>query len=486
MRLTGLFRFLVPCALLTACWQYSSVDGASAGGGPGDIYPGTEKSSQWTPNRFESTAEDSFSTFGLDVDKAAFAWHRKKVMQEGALPEPGSVRTEEYLNWFGFASDRGQGDEVFRVDVETARTPYRDSLIGLRIGLDARDIGGDEAPWNLTILVDVSGSMTGRLDLVKKSLGHLVDAMRAGDRVSIATYAGRVSTVLEPTDLGQKDRAALKSIIADMKAGGGTAMSDGLVNAYRVNRMGFIEGGVNRVIVCSDGDANIGATGWEDMLAKIRQYKDQGITLSTLGFGSGNYSDENMEMLADRGNGNYYYIDSESEARRLFTEELTGMMRVVAWDAKIQVAFRAEAVKSYRLIGYENRAIHDSDFKQDTTDAGEIGAGHTVTALYELVLADPAAPLGTASLRYKDASGSVKTLVRPLGAASGTAFAAASGDFRFAFAVAEYAEILRRSPFVQTRLSDVAATLRGIDPGGDAKRIEFAQIVDRAATLRAQ
>jgi Ca-activated chloride channel family protein len=408
MRMTGMISFFIACSLLTACYVEDKMVAGSIGG---DYYPGTEKSSGFTPNGFVRTAKDSLSTFGLDVDKAAYTFHRRKVMQENMLPSPEAVRTEEFLN-------------------------------------------------------------------------YLVDAMRSGDRISIATYAGEVSTVLEPTALAQKDKAGIKGIIHALSPGGGTAMADGLKNAYAVNRKGFLEGGVNRVIVCSDGDANIGATGWEDMLAQVKSYKEQGITMSTLGFGIGNYSDANMEMLADRGNGNYYYIDSEAEAERLFTEELTAMMQVVAWDAKIQVAFRREAVKSYRLLGYENRDIADSAFHDDTTDAGEIGAGHTVTAPYELVLADPSAPLGAVHLRYRDASGAAHSLTRDLGSYSGAGFSAASADFRFAFTVAEYAEILRQSRYSDTRMEDISAMLRGLDKGGDPKRAEFAGIVDKAARLR--
>lgn len=483
MRLAGAISLFIASSLFLACVTEDDEDVSVWNADGADYYPGNEKSSAFTPNSFVGTDQDSLSTFGLDVDKASYTFHRKKVMQENMLPNPEAVRTEEFLNWFGFSSANGRGDEVFRIDVEAARSPFRDSLVGLRVGLEAKDIRQADIPWNLTFLVDISGSMAGRLDLVKASLGRLVDAMRPGDRLSIATYAGGVSTVLEPTTLAQKDKAALKGIIQDLSAGGGTAMSDGLENGYAVNRRGFLAGGVNRVIVCSDGDANIGASSWEAMLKRIRQYKEEGITLSTLGFGIGNYNDATMEMLADRGNGNYYYIDSEAEAERLFTKELSAMMEVVAWDAKIQVAFSPQAVKSYRLLGYENRAIKDSDFKKDTTDAGEIGAGHAVTALYELVLANPSAPLGTVHLRYKDASGSVRSVDRDLGAFAGTSSAAASSDFRFAFTVAEYAEVLRGSQFVQTRLGDVAAALRGLDKGGDPRRLEFAEVVAKAATL---
>lgn len=483
MRLSGILLLSLSGMAFFGCMVGDESRGIGGSQYKSDYFPGEEKSSRFTPNGFETTAEDSLSTFGLDVDKAAYTFQRRKIMQEGTLPEKGAVRTEEFLNYFGFSAELGHGDDVFRIAVEDSRAPFRDSLVALRIGLEARDTRQADAAWNITMLVDISGSMQDRLDLVKTSMGYLVDAMRPGDKLSIATYAGGVTTVLEPTTLAQQGKDELKGIIRDLRAGGGTAMSDGLENAYHVNDRGFLQDGVNRIVVCSDGDANIGNTGWEEMLASVRQYKRKGITLSTLGFGIGNYNDANMEMLADRGNGNYYYIDSEAEAKRLFTEELTAMMKVVAWDAKIQVAFRAEAVKSYRLLGYENRAIADSAFKDDTTDAGEIGAGHTVTALYELVLENPSAPLGAVHLRYKDASGAVRSCDRELGAFSGGAFASASADHRFAFAVAEYAEILRGSQYTRSRAQDVAVTLRGMNLSGDAKREEFARLVDKAAPL---
>lgn len=473
------FAFLLGCSVT----DDEDVSSLSGGGTYSDSYPGAEKSHPFTPHAFVPASEDNLSTFGLDVDKASYTFHRKKVLQEGMLPDPRAVRTEEFLNYFGFSCANGRGDDVFRIEVETARSAFRDSLVNLRIGLEARDSRPAGAPWNLTFLVDVSGSMTERLELVKRSLGYLVDAMRPGDRISVATYAGSVSTVLEPTTLAERDKAAIKGILGDLKPGGGTAMSDGLANAYAVNRRGYLDGGVNRVIVCSDGDANIGAAGWDEMLKRIREYKDDGITLSTLGFGLGNFNDANMEMLADRGNGNYYYIDSDQEAQRLFREELTSMMQVVAWDSKVQVEFDEAAVRSYRLLGYENRDIADTAFKNDTTDAGELGAGHTVTALYELVLENPAAPLGTLHLRYRDAAGVNRSLDRELGSFTGKGFAQASTDFRFAFAVAEYAEILRGSGFVGTGMQDVAAMLKGLDAGGDSKRTEFAQIVAKAAGL---
>lgn len=483
MRLAGISAIILG-TMLTACMMDDNLGRAGVRESTLDIKAGGDRSSLFTPHAFVPTDADSLSTFGLDVDKAAYTFHRKVVMQEGLLPRPEAVRTEEFLNYFGIAYPNGRGDEVFLLDVEAARSPFRDSIVNLRIGIQARAAAGAAPlPWNLTFLVDVSGSMAGRLEMVQGTLERLVDAMREGDRISIATYAGSVSTVLDPTTLREKDRETVKGIIRDLRAGGGTAMADGLENAYAVNRRGFLAVGVNRVIVCSDGDANIGATGFEAMLARIRHHKEEGITLSTLGFGIGNYNDADMEMLADRGNGNYYYIDSDAEAARLFSEELTAMMRVVAWDARIQLSFASAAVKSYRLLGYENRNIADTAFRQDTTDAGEIGAGHTVTALYELVLADPSAGLGKAELRYRDASGANRVLERDLGTWPGGAFTAASGDFRFAVAVAEYAEILRRSPHTRSRMSDVLAIVGGTSAGGDAKRAEFAEIVRKAAGL---
>ncbi|MBC8346959.1 MAG: von Willebrand factor type A domain-containing protein [Candidatus Marinimicrobia bacterium] len=451
-----------------------------------DYYPGTEKFDSLTFNPFVFTVDDNLSTFGVDVDAGSYTFGRKKI-NEGHLPPKESVRIEEYINYF--KQDYPQPITTpFSVSVDGAPSPFRgDSLHILRIGLQGRDLTDSERKaWNLTFLVDISGSMTSRLDLVKKSLYILVDQMQAGDKISICTYAGGVGTVLMPTTLSQNDAEGIKGIIADLTAGGTTAMASGLYNAYTVNLSGFINDGVNRVIVCSDGDANVGSTSHEEILTMISTYVEKGITLSTLGFGQGNYNDYLMERLADRGNGNYYYIDSLKEAERLFTEELVSVMEVIAKDVKIQVEFNPVAVIRYRLIGYENRNIADQDFENDTTDAGEIGAGHRVTALYELELTDlGSGNLGTVHLRYKAPNGDadIPLDVNISASAIANTFSEGSKRLRFTIGIAEYAEILRGSPYVNTTLNMVEEIMMGAVSGSDDRDVEFLELIRKAQTI---
>jgi len=444
-----------------------------------DYYPGSERHGDLTYNGFVNADEDNLSTFGVDVDAGSYTFGRKKI-NEGIIPAPSSVRVEEYINYF-HQNYPTPDTEPFSVSVDGAPSPFRaDSLHLLRIGLKGREASAGDMPWNLTFLIDISGSMRSRLDLVKESLYILVDNMRLGDQVSICTYAGSVGTVLTPTGLQQNDADAIKAIISDLEAGGSTAMASGLQNAYDVNSSGFLDGGVNRIIVCSDGDANVGATSHEAILELISDYVDQGITLSTLGFGSGNYNDQLMEQLADQGNGNYYYIDSINEAERLFTEELSGVMEVIAKDVKIQVEFNSASVLRYRLIGYENRDIEDEEFENDSTDAGEIGAGHRVTALYELELIQGGSnSLGIVHLRYKmpDGETDIPFDVSISRSDLADSFSQASDRFRFTAGVAEYAEIVRESPYVQTTLYAVEALVASALIGSDERDTELLELI---------
>jgi len=457
----------------------------SYSGSEGDYYPGEEQFGDLVYNNFVNTNEDNLSTFGIDVDTGSYTFGRKKI-NEGQLPPPASVRVEEYINYFR-QDYPPPDDNPFAVYVDGARSPFRgDEFHLLRIGLQARNVIDNTKPWNLTFLIDISGSMTSRLDLVKQSLYILIDEMREGDLISVCTYAGGVRTILPPTSLSDADRESIKGMIGDLQAGGSTAMASGLQNAYQINREGFLPDGVNRILVCSDGDANVGPTSHDEMFELIRSYVEEGITLSTLGFGQGNYNDYGMEQLADMGNGNYYYIDSLTEAARLFTEELVGVMEVIAKDVKVQVEFNPEAVRRYRLIGYENRAIHDDDFKDETTDAGEIGAGHRVTALYEIELVDGVSgDVGTVHLRYKQPSGHTDIpldVVIPRHAVTAE-FDQASRRFQFTAGVAEFAEILRESPYVNTRFADVEAIVENAVSGGDDRDVEFLELVRRAMRI---
>ncbi len=454
-------------------------------GGKSDYFPGTEKHGELTYNGFVFTSEDNLSTFGVDVDAGSYTFGRKKI-NEGIIPAASSVRVEEYINYFR-QDYEVPIDRPFSVSIEGAPSPFRsDSLHLMRIGLQGREASEQSTSWNLTFLIDISGSMRSRMDLVKESLYILVDNMRTGDQVSICTYAGSVGTVLTPTSLQENDADAIKAIISDLEAGGSTAMASGLQNAYDVNRSGSLDGGVNRIIVCSDGDANVGATSHDAILELISDYVDQGITLSTLGFGSGNYNDYLMEQLADQGNGNYYYIDSIDEAERLFTEELSAVMEVIAKDVKIQVQFNEAAVQRYRLIGYENRDIADEDFENDSTDAGEIGAGHRVTALYELDLVEGGSgALGIVHLRYKLPDGDMDIpLDVPINGGEWVSeFAQAPDRFRFTAGVAEYAEILRESPYVSTGLSDVEELILSSLNGSDDRDAELLELVRALQTI---
>jgi Ca-activated chloride channel family protein len=469
--------------------NYLTMDGSgsetSTDGGK-DYYPGTEKFGELSYNGFVFTAEDNLSTFGVDVDNGSYTFGRKKL-NEGLLPPTASVRVEEYINYFR-QNYPAPSEKPFSVAADGAPSPFRsDSLHILRIGIRGRDAAeGSGKIWNLTFLVDISGSMTSRLELVKKSLYVLVDNMRPGDRISVCTYAGGVKTIMTPTSIGEKDKETIKGILSELKAGGSTAMASGIQNAYNVNLSGFADGGVNRVIVCSDGDANVGPTSHNDILALIDSYVDKGITLSTLGFGMGNYNDHLMEQLANKGNGNYYYIDSEAEAKRLFTEEIAAVMEVIAKDVKVQVEFNRSAVVRYRLIGYENRDIADTDFTKDTTDAGEIGAGHCVTALYEIELADnDAEVLGIVHLRYKLPGGTEDIAVDVSMPNTILAAGLDAGDrrLRFSAGIAEFAEILRESPYASNSLANVESLVSQTHNSSDDRDVELLQMVKSARRI---
>jgi Ca-activated chloride channel family protein len=337
---------------------------------------------------------DRYSTFSIDVDTASYSIARRKL-QSGQLPPTASVRVEEFVNYFDYDYEPPAGDvqgdsAPFAVNMEGAPHPFQPSHHLLRFGVQgALPHQVDRTPVHLTFLVDTSGSMSShdKLGLAQRSLHELVENLSPTDTVALGTYAGSVREVLAPTPIS-RNRDRIHDAIDALSAGGGTGMSSGVELAYQMASEAMVQGHENRVIVLSDGDANIGRTSHEEILRTIKRYAEEGITLSTIGFGMGNYKDTMMEQLADQGDGNYAYIDSIDEARRVFGEDLEATLRVIARDVKIQVEFNPEAVIAYRLIGYENRDIADRDFRNDAVDAGEIGAGHTVTALYDVVLAD--------------------------------------------------------------------------------------------------
>ncbi|MEO1336986.1 MAG: von Willebrand factor type A domain-containing protein, partial [Myxococcota bacterium] len=334
---------------------------------------------------------DRFSTFSIDIDTAAYSIARRSLIAE-RMPTPSLVRVEEFVNFFRYGYELPPEDGVFAVEATGSRSPIDPSKHLVRIGVQARTIDEvDRKPVNLVFLVDTSGSMAGRdkLALAQRALSVAVERLDERDQVAITTYAGGVRLVLPPTSGAHKSE--ILRALRRLKSGGGTAMGSGMQLAYSQARVMMSgEDEVTRVIVCSDGDANIGATSPDAILETVGQYVKDGIRMSTIGFGQGNYHDYMIEQLANRGNGNYFYIDSMRQAERVFGRDLFKMLEDVAQDVKIQVEFDSDKVAAYRLIGYENRDIADEDFRNDAVDAGEIGAGHQVTALYEVLLAEEA------------------------------------------------------------------------------------------------
>jgi Ca-activated chloride channel family protein len=421
------------------------------------------KANEVSPVR--AVAEAPVSTFAVDVDTAAYA-NVRRFLNQGQMPPRDAVRAEELVNYFRYdyplPQDRGA---PFSITTDVAQTPWNPDTRLLRVGLRGYDLARSQRPpANLVFLVDVSGSMDepNKLPLVKAALGMLADNLRAQDRVSIVVYAGAAGLALPPTS----DPRRIKAALDDLQAGGSTAGGEGIQLAYATARTAFQREGINRVILATDGDFNVGITDQKQLEELIEKNRDDGITLTTLGFGEGNLNDAMMESVADKGNGNYAYIDSASEARKVLDEELSSTLFTIAKDVKVQVEFNPAEVSQYRLIGYENRALKEEDFADDKVDAGDIGAGHQVTALYEIVPAGAkgwlperryagnqrigAAPdldggeLATVKLRYKLPYGETSRLIeRPVEAALLRDARLPGGDMAFAVSVAGFAQKLR-------------------------------------------
>ncbi|AGC48271.1 von Willebrand factor type A domain-containing protein [Myxococcus stipitatus DSM 14675] len=400
-----------------------------------------------TSNPYTLTSDDTLSTFAVDVDTASYAQFRRSVKSD-RIPADATVRVEEWVNYFRYrVPEPTPAEGPFHVALEAAPSPFSPRQHLLKVSLQGRHLTqAQRKPTHLVFLVDISGSMSGddRLGLAKKSMKLAVAGLNPTDTVALTTYAGDVRTVLESTPVSQ--RKDIDAAIDALATGGGTNMGDGLELAYQhaVHKAGSKN--VARVVVLTDGDTNLGRDQSADaMLARIGKYVKEGVTLSTIGFGMGNYRDDLMERLANRGNGNCYYIDSEREARRVFQEQLGGTMEVIAQDVKIQVEFDKVAVKGYRLLGYENRAIADKDFRKDSVDAGEVGSGHTVTALYELDLTGEGSRVATVRVRAKKPGGS-EAAEQPFHLERSQvrdSLSSASADLRFAIAVAGTADLLR-------------------------------------------
>jgi Ca-activated chloride channel family protein len=442
-------------------------------------------------NKFVDASEDAKSTFAIDVDTGSYTIARRKL-QNGALPPKAAVRVEEFVNYFSYSYRPPTNGDPFAVYLEAAPTPLAgvsDRYL-LRVGVQGKKIRDeDRRPVNLTFLVDVSGSMRShdKISLVKQSLKFLTENLQPTDTVAIATYAGNTRKVLDRTAVTEK--STILDAVDGLGAGGSTAMNDGLKLAYGLAMKDFDAAHENRVIVLSDGDANVGPRTHSDILKEIASYVKKGVTLSTVGFGMGNYQDTLMEQLANKGNGNYSYIDSMKEAEKVFGQQVDGTLQVIAKDVKIQVEFNPAAVARYRLVGYENRDIADKDFRNDKVDAGEIGAGHTVTAIYEIDLAAPVGDLpsniATVRVRNKTPRGT-KAVERAFSLASSdlkTKLSQTSKDYQFAAAVVAFAEKLRESPYAEKISYDLIEEIATASTRGKSQRKEFVQLVKKARAI---
>lgn len=441
-------------------------------------------------NQFVDAWHQPTSTFSIDVDNASYTLSRRDL-ENGALPIPDAVRPEEFINYFDYGYPEPRDAAPFSVNLELAPSRFGEQKHLLRVGLQGDRKGLEElAPTNIVLLVDVSGSMQSelKLPLVIESIETLVESLRPRDKISIVTYAGYDRVLLEPTRIEHRrtiERALDR--LADSSTGGSTNAEAGIVSAYRLAEAGIEPEGNNRVIILTDGDFNVGRTGHQ-LFELIERYRVRGINLTCMGYGLGDYNDYHMENLAKNGNGNYFYVDSLEEAQRVFGTELASVLEVIASDVKIQVNFDPDSVKRYRLIGYENRVMANRDFRDDSKDAGEIGPGHTVTAYYELELrpgVELSNSLAQIRLRYKPRhNAKSEELVRAIPRTSiHTAFGAASPGFQFGAAVAEFAELLRRSDHIERADIDAVIATAARHAGENSERRQFVELAREAKKL---
>jgi Ca-activated chloride channel family protein len=472
----------------------------------------TEDYDHIVENKFLAATQNPLSTFSIDVDEAAYS-NVRRYINNGSMPPAGAVRIEEMINYFDYTYPQPQNDEPFSVNTELSECPWSPQHRLVHIGLQGQEIEVQNLPnASIVFLIDVSGSMedANKLPLVKSSMKLLTDQLRPDDKVAIVVYAGNAGLVLPATSGSNK--TAIKEAIDRLEAGGSTAGGEGIQLAYKVARENFIKGGNNRIILATDGDFNIGPSSDDELVSMIEKERQSGIFLSVLGYGMGNYKDNKMQQLADKGNGNHSYIDNINEARKVLVTEFGSTLFTIARDVKIQIEFNPAKVQAYRLIGYENRVMAAEDFNDDKKDAGELGSGHTVTALYEVI------PTGvksefigkvdelkyhpakstmaisggdeiiTIKLRYKKPDGDVsKLIVHPV-ADSHTVLANTSENFRFSAAVASFGMLLRNSEFKQhasyQQVVELAKGAKGTDANG--YRQEFINLVKSAGSLTAR
>ena len=470
-------------------------------------FSGGDRYAEINENPFLETSRAPLSTFSIDVDTASYA-NTRRYLNDGQLPPKDAVRIEEFINYFQYNYPQPNGNVPFSVNTEVAVAPWKPNHKIVQIGLQGKNVSLDNVPpSNLVFLIDVSGSMNSpdKLPLLKDAFQTLVNQLKPNDRVAIAVYADGNGLVLPSTPASNK-REILDSL-ERLAAGGGTNGGEGIKLAYTVALNNFIQGGNNRVILATDGDFNVGLSSDDELVRLIEEKRRSGVFLSVLGFGSGNLNDSMMEKLADKGNGNYAYIDSEEEARKALGQQVAGTLYTIAKDVKIQVEFNPALVAGYRLIGYENRLLADKDFNDDKKDAGEIGAGHSVTALYEIVPAgqriendgielkySKTVPsetqfgneLLTVKLRYKEPDSNQSKLITTGVLDNNNRAENASENLKFASAVAQFGMLLRDSRFKGNSNFENVYSLAANSRGNDLNnyRGEFIQLVEKARRMK--
>ena len=490
-----------------------AMTGAYVAGCPTAMYDmdtrmNTEEYDRIQENGFKSVADTPLSTFSIDVDPASYS-NMRRFINRGELPPADAIRTEELVNYFSYDYPKPTGNDPVKITVEAGTCTWNTAHRLVRIGLKAKEIPTEQLPAsNLVFLIDVSGSMWGanRLDLLKSSLKLLVNNLRNKDKVAIVTYAGSAGVKLEATSGGDKQK--IREAIDELTAGGSTAGGAGIHLAYQIAKKNFISDGNNRIILCSDGDFNVGVSSAEGLEQLIEKERKSGVHLTVLGYGMGNYKDKKIQVLAEKGNGNHAYIDNLQEANRVLVGEFGATLHTVAKDVKLQVEFNPSQVQAYRLIGYESRLLKDEDFNNDAKDAGDMGAGHTVTAFYEVIPAGvkneyvgkvddlkyqkkekmTLKPTGsdellTVKLRYKAPDKDVsRKMELPFVDNKGDSV---SSDFRFASAVAMFGQLLRDSDFKGTADYDKVIKLakQGLNNDERGYRREFIRLVEAAKGL---
>ncbi|MBF0649709.1 VWA domain-containing protein [Dysgonomonas sp. GY75] len=471
-----------------------------------------EEYSQFTENKFKMAREEPLSTFSVDVDAASYS-NMRRFINRGELPYKDAVRIEELINYFSYDYAEPAGNDPVRITTEVGSCPWNSQNRLVKVGLKAKSLASDNLPAsNFVFLIDVSGSMSGptRLDLVKSSLKLLVNNLRKKDRVAIVVYASSTGEVLPSTSGENKQK--IKEALNNLSAGGSTAGGAGIQLAYKIAKQNFIKGGNNRIILCTDGDFNVGVSSNEGLQRLIENERKTGVFLSILGYGMGNYKDSKMQTLAQAGNGNHAYIDNLQEANKVLVNEFGATMYTVAKDVKLQIEFNPNRVQAYRLVGYETRMLNKEDFNDDTKDAGEMGAGHTVTAFYEVVpvgvkmnmqgnvdplkyqteaknpiqkrLGESMHPdLLTVKLRYKQPNGSTSKKIEVPLIDSNTN--EVSDDFRFAAAVAMFGQVMKDSEYKGEGTFDKAIELAQSGYGNDSQgyRREFVRLMETAKGL---